>query len=260
MMKNHIGLILAVVALVASLAQMHADRLRDTREPSKNADDLLQRFVGELIAIQPGEDPYPESLKLGEKVLEPKPFRIAAYETTQELYRLVTGKNPSRWMGLRNSVESMTVADAREFCQSLTKLLQEKKLLTADKIVRLPTDEEWEYAARAGTTTPFYFGTMTEAPEQVDDHAWYHGNAAGNDPAVGVLQPNDGGLYDVHGYLWELVEIKSESAESVKSSTAMGGSWRDSLERLTFASRLNIEDDTKSDAIGFRCVITAKSP
>jgi len=139
-------------------------------------------------------------------------------------------------------------------------MLQEKKLLNDDMIVRLPTDEEWEYAARAGTTTPFCFGTMAEAPEHVDNHAWYHGNAAGNDPAVGVLESNDWGLYDVHGYLWELVEIESKSTESVKSSTAMGGSWRDPLERLTFASRLDIEDDTKSDAIGFRCVISTKSP
>ena len=73
-------------------------------------------------------------------------------------------------------------------------------LIGGDQEIRLPTEAEWEYTARAGSTTTYSFG---DDVKQLGDYAWSTENAAGNDPPVGAKKPNAWGLYDVHGYLWE---------------------------------------------------------
>jgi len=233
---------------------------RSTRESSFGASDMLQRFVDELILVTPGRSPFPKSLRVGGRSLAPGiAFRVAAYETTQELYQLVEGENPSRWRGPRNSVESMTHADAERFCAKLTLLLRDAQLIEATSVVRLPTDVEWEYSCRAGSIETYSFGSGKSA-ELLEQYAWYAGNAAGNDPAVGELMPNDYGLYDVHGYLWEFVNEQKSSGDALPdvgaANMAMGGSWKDKAPRLACDSRVSVPADGRSDAIGFRCVVS----
>ena len=201
-------------------------------------------------------------------------FRISRYEVTQELYRAVMGVNPSRWKGERNSVEMVSFQDAQQFCVKLTLMLRDEKLLTDKEIVRLPTEAEWEYCCRAGTTTPFSFGASATAEGDqeniasvLNEFGWHTGNAAGNDPVVGALKPNAWGLYDFHGYLWEYVsdsyvvsaaganETKQDSPAANAARIIRGGSWRDHHSLLTSSSRTVIPAHAASDAIGFRCVI-----
>lgn len=246
--------------------------------------EILERFVKECVSITPGTAPFPPEFQMGggstatslpvSTVPMVRTFRICQFETTQELYEAVMGRNPSRWKGPRNSVEMLTWQDADEFCRKLTAILRSHKLISVSETVRLPSEAEWEYCCRAGTETVYSFGdkATTETDREnaasiLNEYAWHTGNAAGNDPEVGSLKPNAWKLYDMHGYLWEFVSAdaaqsdrsgkNSDPGQTEKPATRIirGGSWRDPYSLLTSASRANVPEQTVSDAIGFRCVI-----
>ncbi len=254
-----------------------------TTIPSRSADQMLRRFVDECVQISPGKQGFPREFLIGaEKPNEHEgkrrsvklenEFRISKFEVTQELYAAVMGKNPSRWKGPRNSVEMITWNDALSFCEKLTNKLQHKNLISTDQRVRLPTAIEWEYCCRAGSASKYCFGdrpgNAADGTELLDQFAWHTGNAAGNDPAVGVLKPNKWGLYDVHGYLWEFVsddvahstDRAAASKDKVTRRQIRGGSWQDEHTLLSSSTYLTISDDTANDATGFRCVIAVDHP
>lgn len=281
--------VLIPLALAFCVSQTGAIQAMDegTRKPSSGPEEMLTRFVKECVLITPGKGKLPAAVKIGSaspashelserQVSLTHAFRISAYETTQELYELVTGKNPSRWSGPRNSVERMTWQEANDFCTRLTTLLRARKLIESTEVVRLPTETEWEYCCRAGSNHRYSFGddvaeNGAKGTEILNRFAWHTGNAAGNDPAVGVLEPNDWGLYDVHGYLWEYVNAPLQTRKDGQDSTptvsgevkpethiARGGSWREDYSFLTCASRRVLPTDFRGDEVGFRCVISAE--
>lgn len=260
---------------------------RASARPSSNRAEILKRFVEECVLITPGRGVFPNTYRFGAAAGEtfgaeprdvemPSDFRISRYEVTQELYEAVMDTNPSRWKGPRNSAESMTIGSAESFCQKLTEILRREKLIGVNEEVRLPTEVEWEYCCRAGTATRYSFGDQAAAPDDrapkatlLDPYAWHTGNAAGNDPAVGVLKPNPWGLFDCHGYLWEYVSdawtINGQPAKPGNAPisarpvrVARGGSWKDESSRLTSSSRMPISEVTVDDAVGFRCLIAKK--
>ena len=254
---------------------------------AEDQSDPLAVFATEFVGITPGEGKFPSSFEMGAKdgrasqpvheVRMTGPFSMARYEVPQNLYEQVMGLNPSKWKGPRNSVEMLTPAEARTFCEKATQLLRERKLIGENEEIRLPTEAEWEYCCRAGTTTRYSFGDDALAPRDdgktrpgkmiVDKYAWYTGNAAGNDPPVGALAPNPWGLYDMHGYLLEICSDpwRADYADTTEVTTdgsvaIRGGSWKDKYTQLTSASRQKFEKDGKDDAVGFRCVrVVAKS-
>ncbi|HIK12223.1 MAG TPA: SUMF1/EgtB/PvdO family nonheme iron enzyme [Oscillatoriaceae cyanobacterium M33_DOE_052] len=127
-------------------------------------------------------------------------FYMAKYPITQAQYQAIMGQNPSHFKGSDLPVENVSWNNAIEFCQKLAQ--------KTGQAYRLPSEAEWEYACRAGTTTPFHFGdTITT------DLANYDGNQTyGNGPKgeyrqkttpVGTFPPNAFGLYDMHGNVWE---------------------------------------------------------
>jgi formylglycine-generating enzyme required for sulfatase activity len=283
-------LALVVILFVGSAAIPESIGNPQESAPKKpSAAAILKLFVEECVLITPGTEPFPKSFQMGGPVEGPlaatarevemkTSFRISRYEVTQELYHAVTGINPSRWKGERNSVEMVSFLDAQQFCARLTLLLRNEKLLTDKELVRLPTEAEWEYCCRAGTSTPFSFGdSATSEGDQeniasiLNEYGWHTGNAAGNDPVVGALKPNSWGLYDVHGYLWEYVSdpyaapgsgsdeptttLENNSPAASAARIIRGGSWRDHHSLLTSHSRMVIPAYAGSDAIGFRCVI-----
>jgi formylglycine-generating enzyme required for sulfatase activity len=260
---------------------------------TQSADDdqrnsLLKTFVDEFVAITPGEKDFPKEFQMGDskggsteqpvhKVTMRHKFSIAKYEVPQNLYQSVTGTNPSRWKGPRNSVEMMSWDDANDFCRRISITLRNQKLIADDEEIRLPTEAEWEYCCRAGTTTRYCFGDEAQSEKDVgrkasllDKFAWHTGNAAGNDPPVGALKPNEWGLYDMHGYLWEFTsdawspnynKVPGDgTAVAVTDKTTeiviRGGSWKDSFERLTSATRKSVGRTDTDDAIGFRCILS----
>lgn len=249
-------------------------------EPSKAQLDLLKTFRAEFISITPGKGKFPRTFQMGNasggptespvhEVTMSYDFAVGKYEVPQNLWLVIMEKNPSRWKGQRNSVEMLSFAEAEDFCRRTTRLMRFAKLIEADDVVRLPTEAEWEYVARAGTKTAYSFGS--DAKEHVK-FAWSTENAAGNDPPVGAKLPNPWGLHDVHGYLWEWCldvwhpDYRGAPADGsawltggdAGKGVARSGSWKDAPAKLTSSFRQSFPRDTRDDALGLRCVI-AKS-
>lgn len=266
-----------------------------TIPPFSQADEaaitpLLKTFVEELVDITPGEGKFSQSFMMGSKagneseqpvhkVTLKEKFSMAKYEVPQNLYEAVMGENPSKWKGKRNSVEMMTHGEATTFCLKLTQLLQKQKLIAEDETIRLPTEAEWEYCCRAGTTTEYSFGDEAAKKDDegakasiLDEYGWHTGNAAGNDPPVGAKKPNPWGLYDMHGYLWEFTQDgwadNYEEAPDDGSAKEIGtfidaknvkvtlrsGSWKNKHPELRSAARIGFPKDGRDDAVGLRCV------
>ncbi|MCD6328514.1 formylglycine-generating enzyme family protein [bacterium] len=121
-----------------------------------------------------------------------KGFWLGKFEVTQAEYERVMGKNPSHFKGSSHPVESLSWNDAVEFCGKLSG--------QSGAIYRLPTEAEWEYACRAGTTTRFNTG---DSDSELGRAGWYAGNSRRKTHDVGQKAPNAWGLFDMHGNVWE---------------------------------------------------------
>ncbi len=250
-------------------------------EPTPQQLELLKTFRSEFVEITPGEGKFPASFVMGDdesgepsqrpalKITFAYSFSLAKYEVPQNLWEAVMGTNPSRWKGKRNSVEMLSYEDAEAFCRKATEWMRTAKLIGGSEEIRLPSEAEWEYCARAGTTTKYSWGSDAG---KIDDFAWYTGNAKGNDPPVGAKKPNAWGLYDVHGYLWELSgDAWHDSYTGAPADgrpwrdgaaghvVARGGSWKDPAESLASSFRRKFAADAKDDALGLRCVLAAET-
>ena len=128
------------------------------------------------------------------------PFWMAKYLVTQAQWRAVMGNNPSRFNGDNRPVENVSWYDSVKFCQRLSEI-------TGDPY-RLPSEAQWEYGCRAGTTTPFYFGPTITTDLANYDGKYPYGSAPKGvkrqqTTDVGSFPPNAFGLYDMHGNVWE---------------------------------------------------------
>ncbi|MBE7504328.1 MAG: SUMF1/EgtB/PvdO family nonheme iron enzyme [Verrucomicrobiales bacterium] len=131
-------------------------------------------------------------------------FFMGRYEVTQAFYAEVMADNPSQFRNNpRLPVHNLTYDEAIEFCRLLTQNERDLGHLPDDYEYRLPTEAEWEYAARADTTTPYYFDA-DHSFNTLSDHAWYNTNAGARPHPVGEKQPNPWGLHDVLGNVEEL--------------------------------------------------------
>ena len=194
-----------------------------------------------------------------------QPFYMSKYPITQEQYEVIMGNNPSRFIGEKRPVEKVSWQDATKFCQRLSRKM--------GRDYRLPRESQWEYACRAGTTTPFNFG-KTITPELVNYNGKYpYGNAPKGKyrqqtTDVGIFPPNAFGLYDMYGNVWEWCAEEWDDNydgasrdgnvrldRSQEPPRLRGGSWFSSSNACRSTYRLNIgRRDIHSFNIGFRVV------
>jgi formylglycine-generating enzyme len=206
-------------------------------------------------------------------------FWIDKYLVTQAEFQRVMGANPSRWKGERNPVEQVRWSDAVRYCNKRSELeglprcydLKTWKCNFEASGYRLPTEAEWEYACRAGTVTPYFFG---ETSAKLGEYAWYDKNSGGRPRPVGQKRPNPWGLYDMCGDVWEWcndfykVDYYEQSpAQNPRgpslgeTKVVRGGAWRFGVESCRSGYRYNENPGYADvcfgyDIYGFRCVRT----
>jgi len=250
-------------------------------DPALDHIKLLKTFQGEFVQIRPGSKKAAATFTMGRasggngnerpthQVTLAYEFQIAKYEVPQNLWEAVMGSNPSEWTGPRNSVEMLSFDEAERFCKLVTAEMRNAGLIQKNQTVRLPTEAEWEFVARGGTSTVYSFG---DDEKQLDDYGWHTGNAKGEDPPVGDKKPNPWGLYDIHGYLWEWctdhghdsyagapTDGSSWSAKGDQTKRILrGGSWKDEPFKLTSSYRRVADKDLRDDAVGLRCVLATE--
>ncbi|MSU79485.1 MAG: formylglycine-generating enzyme family protein [Gemmataceae bacterium] len=258
------------------LAVSDAGQKKKFPDPTPRKDAILNRFADEFVAITPGKGKFAESFLMGtekagkdnerpaHKVSFKYGFQINKYEVTQELYAAVTGINPAQFQGLRNGIDQVTWNDSVAFCEKATAQLRERKLIGDNERIRLPSEAEWEYCCRAGTTTAWSFG---DDVKELGKYSWFKENSPNEDPPVGLKLPNAWGLYDMHGYVWEwcadVYHSTYEGAPSDGSARATGdtkkrvmrgGGYPDLADSQRSAFRHSADPAVKTGAIGFRCV------
>lgn len=155
----------------------------------------------ELVLIPPGsffmgDDKGEDDEKPVHKVTITRPFYLGKDLVTQEQWQAVMGSgNPSSHKGPKNPVESIDWLTCQKFIEKLN-----TKPQTTSGRFRLPTEAEWEYACRAGSTTRYSFG---DSEADLGQYAWFSGNSAEQSHPGGLKKPNAWGLYDMHGNLWQ---------------------------------------------------------
>jgi formylglycine-generating enzyme required for sulfatase activity len=196
-----------------------------------------------------------------EKPLHPvdlEPFEIAATPVTQSQYEEIMKNNPSRFKDPDSPVECVSWNDATRFC---------KKLSTRTKQnFTLPSEAQWEYACRVGTTTSFCFGDNDDV---LDEYAWYDKNSENRTHPVAKKKPNPWGLYDMHGNVWEWCLDKWHDSykeapangsawvdEQGLARVVRGGSWSHASVLCRSASRYYLTPDDRFSDVGFRVVRT----
>ena len=136
-----------------------------------------------------------------------KGFYLAETEVTQAQWKIVIPENPSAFRGDHLPVENITWADAKKFCETLNALQLKTGQLPQGYHWDLPTEAQWEYACRAGTSAALHHGIELTSADQKCPHlnqvAWYQENARGNTQPVGGKKANRWGLKDMHGNVWE---------------------------------------------------------
>ena len=227
-----------VPALVSPLT---GERFKGQQGPWLNPKDGL-----EYVRIAPGtfimgcssgDSECEADEKPAHRVTLTKGFRMGVTAVTQEAYQRVMRTNPSNFKGAKLPVEQVNWTEAQNYCSTVG--------------MRLPTEAEWEYAARAGTTGARY--------GELDTIAWYNQNSGSKTHEVGQKAPNAWGLYDMLGNVWQWTgdwyadeyqggnETDPKGPASGKYRTLRGGSWNNEAQRTRASNRNRNQPDNRNN-------------
>ena len=242
-------------------------------------------YVGtRLVPVPTGEftwgSPPEESERLADegpqtRVRFARSFWIGAFEITQAEYEAVMGRNPSGFPGADRPVESISWADAMAFADRITERERRAGRLPTGFVYRLPTEAEWEYAARAGATTPFQWGDQADGsqgnfkgryPREFGSATTSGDDRYGTMP-VGQFAPNAWGLYDVHGnvreWTWDRFNARLPGGtvegyagpDTGSTRSIRGGGWEDFAHRCRFSARERRGAANIGTSVGFRLAL-----
>lgn len=191
-----------------------------------------------------------------------KDFRMGKYPVTQIEWVAVMGTNPSREpsCGETCPVENVSWSDVQEFIRKLNQ--------RSGKAYRLPTEAEWEYAARSGGKDEKWAGTSRES--ELADYAWYYNNSSYRSHPVGQRKPNGLGLYDMTGNVWEWMsdwydegyyakspKDEPQGSTSGQTRSLRGGYWGDLARFVRVSRRIRAAPSARAPGYGFRLVLPA---
>ena len=216
-----------------------------------------------------GYDERPHRVELTEG------YWLGKYEVTQSQWELVMGNNPSEFSGRRRPVEQVSWEACVRFCRRLTKREREVGRLPAGYEYGLPTEAQWEYACRAGTTTATAFGNSLSSRQANFDGDYPYGEASKGPylkrtSDVGSYHPNGWGFYDMHGNVLEWCHdwygsyggaVRDPTGPSSGSGRVFrGGGWGDYGKTCRSASRSNFKPSDWDVDLGFRVSLRSKLP
>ena len=235
-------------------------------EPNSIGMELIEIPAGEFMMGSPLDEQYHCDNEKQVAVTLTKPFWLGKTEVTQGQFKKVMGTKPWRSWAVKGDKDCpatyVSWEEAKAFCDELTELDEDAGKLKANEKYSLPTEAQWEYACRAGTTTAYSFADDPWGGE----YAWFHGNAmnAGEKYAhkVGLKKPNPWGLYDMHGNVSEWCsDWKGEKLsggtdpvgpEGGSARVARGGSWRSFPALGRSANRFSGVPKESRGTLGFR--------
>jgi formylglycine-generating enzyme required for sulfatase activity len=249
--------------------------------PTATGSVVKTKCGSDMVEIPPGQ--FTMGWKDGPVDVKPEHtvksdgFLIDQHEITQEVYEAVVGKNASRHKNPKNPVEQVTWTGAARFCNARS--LKEGLTPCYDTNTwecdfsatgyRLPTEAEWEYACRAGSTTQYYYG---DNPEELKSYAWFETNSDGHPHPVAQRKPNAWNLFDMAGNVWEWCndyysakyyrvspEDNPRGPKEGEKRVLKGGAWSTTAASCTSWSRYCDETGETDicltgDSYGFRCV------
>ena len=185
-----------------------------------------------------------------------QPFWLGRTEITQPQWTALMESNASKFNGNDLPVENVNWSDAMEFCRKLTDRERAAGRLPSDYEFALPSDQQWEFACRAGTTSDY--------PGDIDAMAWYFVNSGGKTHPVGTKQPNAWGLYDMLGNVaeWCLNGISDYTypvTPNFTSHSVRGGSWRVAASQSSSTFHILYAGGDRESFVGFRVTLSASA-
>jgi formylglycine-generating enzyme required for sulfatase activity len=197
-------------------------------------------------------------------------FWLGKYEVTQGEYAAVMGTNPSHFKdaGTNCPVEKVSHLQAVGYCARLSQQERSDGRLPSDYEYRLPSEAEWEYACRAGTTNLYSFGNDAALADQ---YAWTLENSDGKTHPVGQKRPNPWGLYDMHGNVWEWtldwfepfphLDVQDPTGPAQgKFKVFRGGGWNNEIALARSANRFMMSPSNGIYFVGFRVALAPRRP
>ena len=200
-----------------------------------------------------GSDAYDDEKPIHQVTLSD--YYIGETEVTQELWQAVMGNNPSKFKGSNHPVENVSWDDCQEFIKELNRITGKK--------FRLPTEAEWEYAARGGNKSKGY---KYSGSNNLSDVAWYDGNSGSNTHAVKTKSPNELGIYDMSGNVWEWCNDRWGSYNSNAQTNPAGpssgsrrvnrgGGWNGGARICRVSLRSRNAPGSRYDCLGLRLAL-----
>lgn len=182
-----------------------------------------------------------DSIEIPVREIRVSSFYIGRFEVTQEEWQAVMGNNPSDFEGPPRPVENVSWNDCQTFIKKLNSITHH----ITHKEFRLPTEIEWEYIARGGRKAR---GLKYSGSNYLVDVGWYKLNSDMETHSVGSKSPNELGIYDMSGNVWEWCDSWSYSNQPI----IRGGGWNDAIKNCRVSCRLSMDSDSKSNEVGFR--------
>ena len=244
-----------------------------------DTNEMIWVYPGTYFMGSPVTEPVRQPNESQRKVSITYGFYMGRYEVTQGEYASIMNTNPSSFSSWHGSVENLSRPveqaswnDAVEYCEHLTTYAHRARSIPEGWSYRLPTETEWEYVCRAGTTTVFPWGDVLEGGMiNFDDHYCYNnGTIYETDPIipqifettpVGSYSPNPWGFYDMNGNVWEWCQDIFDRGMYGDNRVMRGGSWRDPAFNCRSSARANGPVNTRGyDQVGFRIILAPDVP
>ena len=236
-----------------------------------NRPSFEDAFGGTYLLVEPGKCNLGDEVGSGHPNESPvvpaeisDPFFLGIRPVTQIHWTGVMENNPSRfqegWSAGLRPVESVSYTDVEQFISRLNE--SNSDYIGFRGVWRLPTELEWEYVAKAGTSTRWSFGNKDS---ELDAHGWHAGNSGATTREVGSKKANPWGYFDMHGLVYELTTTAwtsshgnsiepTDSTRLLDYIVAKGGSWFTESDSTRSSSRRKVHCDDRKDGIGLRLV------